>query len=867
MDRNLRRLQGRRTLARLVILFERLWPALWPPLGVAGLFACLALLDIPRILPPWMHAGLLVATALAFLLLLFRGLRRVALPDDRAGDRRLERASGLSHRPLSVLADRPARANAEAEALWRAHVARAVAQVQRLRVGAPRPGLARYDRRALRVGLVVALVAALGIAGWDAPSRLARAMQPALPLEAAPPSTQLQAWITPPGYTRLAPVFLKPEGGSVAVPAGSHLTVNLSGGTGEPSLSLSGHAEPFRALDQESFQADRDLPTGGRLEVLRHGRALAAWDLTVVADQPPRVAWAEPPGGGGRSLQTRLPWQVSDDYGVTSLAAELRLQDRPSAPPLVITIPLPGGEPKTAKGVRLQDLTAHPWAGLPVIGKLIGRDASSQTGESSEAMFELPERAFEHPVAQALIRARKLLSQRPDDRDPVIAALRRLLAAPEALGGDSGAYVNLGALYALLVRERDPGTIEQAQQRMWELALHFEEGAADRTARALEAAREAVREALDKSAKEPTDANRQELEQKLKELEKAIQEHMQALAEQARREMAEMPDNAQSLDSREMQQKAEQAREAAREGRMNDARQKMAELEQMLDQLRNARPAHAKPDRQNAERRQRAKKEMGALQDMIGRQGGLLDQAQQRAAGGDPNAGQRPPSQRSNGSNPPNGPTRPGDRADKNESPASPSDAQRDTDRRVQQALRRALGELMQQMGDLTGKVPPSLGEADTAMRDAGQALSKGQDDAAGAAEQRAIEALQKGGQEMGQQMAQFGAGQPGEDEGDQDGDPNGTSGFTLQDGQNDKGGARQGAPSGQRRRSDRRDPLGRQFGNGNSGADEANDVQVPEEMERQRTRAIQEELRRRGGERTRPQQELDYIDRLLKQF
>ena len=41
----------------------------------------------------------------------------------------------------------------------------------------------------------------------------------------------------------------------------------------------------------------------------------------------------------------------------------------------------------------------------------------------------------------------------------------------------------------------------------------------------------------------------------------------------------------------------------------------------------------------------------------------------------------------------------------------------------------------------------------------------------------------------------------------------------------------------------------------------------VPEERERQRTQAIQEELRRRGGERMRPQQELDYIDRLLKQF
>jgi hypothetical protein len=37
--------------------------------------------------------------------------------------------------------------------------------------------------------------------------------------------------------------------------------------------------------------------------------------------------------------------------------------------------------------------------------------------------------------------------------------------------------------------------------------------------------------------------------------------------------------------------------------------------------------------------------------------------------------------------------------------------------------------------------------------------------------------------------------------------------------------------------------------------------------MEEARTRALQDELRRRGAERTRPQPELDYIDRLLKPF
>jgi hypothetical protein len=47
----------------------------------------------------------------------------------------------------------------------------------------------------------------------------------------------------------------------------------------------------------------------------------------------------------------------------------------------------------------------------------------------------------------------------------------------------------------------------------------------------------------------------------------------------------------------------------------------------------------------------------------------------------------------------------------------------------------------------------------------------------------------------------------------------------------------------------------------------DSNDVRVPEEAERKRSQAIQEELRRRGAERERPQRELDYIDRLLKQF
>jgi uncharacterized protein (TIGR02302 family) len=847
-DRLLRRLTNRRALARAAILFERVWPALWPAIGIAGLFVCAALLDLPRLLPPWAHIGLLAITLLLIVGLLVRGFRDLAAPDDRAADRRLEVASGLSHRPLAVLTDRPSRGqlgpDTAAVALWQVHVMRAVRQVRRLRVGLPRPGLARRDPHALRAALIVALIAALAIAGDDAPTRLAQAMEPTLPRDVPPPETELQAWITPPAYTRLAPIFLKAEGGAVSVPTGARVTVSVTGGAGTPNLALDGRAEPFRALDDTSFQADRDLTEGGRLTVRRNGRDLATWDLTVIADQPPTADWTEPPGRAQGSQQSRLPWQASDDYGVVSLQAELRLRDRPDAPPLVVSLPLPGGTPKSAHGVSQQDLTAHPWAGLPVTAKLVARDALAQTGESRSEEFVLPERPFQNPVARALIAIRRELSLHPDDRAPAKQGLEDLLTAPDAFGGDYGAYVNLGAIYYQLQLDKSPEVIGQSQQRMWDLALHLEEGQSERTARALEEARQAAREALDKAIREPNDANREALDQRLKELEQAIEQHLQALAEEARRNNDEMPfdPNAQHLSNRDMDRTAEQAREAAREGHMDEAQERMAELERMLDRLRNARAEHGRDGERTAAQRQRGRQQMGAVQDMIGRQGSLLDHSQ----------GRFDETTRFRDNRPSTTPTG--------------ENSERDADRRVQQALRRALGELMQQFGDLTGEVPRSLSEADTAMRDATRQLGEGNDQGAGASEQKAIEALQKGGREMGQAMAkQFGP-QQGQEGSEQEGDSDGPMGLSLQDGQHDSQGRgwRQGPPE---RAQPGRDPLGRRYGQGSSGADESADVTVPSERERQRTLEIQEELRRRGGDRARPQQELDYIDRLLKQF
>ncbi len=919
-----RRLGLRRAQARLALWFEALWPALWPAVGTIGLYVALALLGLPPILPLALQWLLLGGFALAALALLWRGLSRMEHPDSGSADRRLETASGLAHRPLALLADRPALADEAGQVLWRAHVARAAASLGRLRVGAPRPGLARRDRRALRGGLVVALVAAFGIAGPDAGPRLLAAFSPTLPAGAAPPATQIEAWITPPAYTGVPPLFLKPEGGGVAVPAGSQLTVSLTGGTGAPALALDGISQNFRVLAQGSWQAERTIATGGRLVVRRRGRQVAGWDVTAIADRPPVIAWSAAPGASSRDQMTRLPWKADDDYGVASLQAELRLKERPDIPPLTVAIPL-AGTPKSARGIAVHDLTANPWAGLAVTARLIGKDAPGQRGMSAQAEFTLPERRFLNPVARALIAVRKQLTLHPEDRTAAIAELARVASDPGAFDNDDSVFLNLSAVISLLARDREAEAVPQTQDRLWELALQLEEASPARTARALADARARLEDALRQAQQGNPD--KQAIDRRIQALQQAIQQHLQALLQQAQREGKTLPPldpNAPAMTDRDLQRMLDRMRSAVQQGRMQDAQQQMAQLEQMLQALEHARPAQPQ-DAQNNAKRQRGQQQMGALQDMLQREGGVLDHTQERASS---NA-QRPGPLPLPGQFPSNGPnlgglshggSPPGDRAqggpppgDQVQGQGQPGQGQNGQgqngqeqngqaqngqdqtgqdqigqsgqgqggrgqpgrrDARVQNALRRALGELMQQFGDLTGKVPGSLGEADQAMQQAVQALGQGQDSQAAAAEQKAIDALQKGGQQMGQQMAtQFGLSmRPGQGQQGQ-GQDSGQDGD--QDGQGDAagnadGGDRDGnyAGTGSFGKQDGpRDPLGRLTGEGTSGSDQGDDVRIPNKTEAQRSREIQDELRRREGQRTRPQEELDYIGRLLKSY
>ncbi len=848
-------LARKRSLARTALWWEGAWPALWPALGVVGLFCIFALLGIPALMPAWLHALVLLGFVLALVPALRHAGRGLRAPSRVAADRRLERASGLSHRPLAALQDRPATDGAAGAALWAAHQARMAALVTRLRVGLPRPGLAARDRMALRGGLLVALGAALGIAGADAPALLARGLTPNLLGTTATAPLRLEAWITPPAYTGAPPLFLQAQGGQVTAPVGSRFQAALSGGGGAPQLDgLPGAG--FAPLGGGSHGAQARLDAPARILIRQHGQDVVVWDIAVQADAPPRATFTETPARAPRGLALRLPWQVEDDWGVASLQARLHLAARPEEAPILLDIPLPSTVAREASGLSQPDFSAHPWAGLEVRLSLEARDGADQAGVSETVLLTLPERSFNHPVARALIEIRKSLSRDPGARLDAMRGLEALAADPEAFEHDLGTYLALRVARALLHRDRRPAAVAEAQAMMWEAALALEEGRDGRTARALAEAQRALREALLEAERNPeNEAERQAVQERIQELREAIRRHLEALADRLQLENAEaLPYDPQQrmLDQRDMERRTQRMEQATRENRLDDAQRELADLEEMLRALQEGRVARGEsPERQR--QRERGQQQMGAVQDMVRRQAEMLDQGQRRAEQEEQRRAQErralsPWNQR------PNQPGQPPPEARRQAEEEARQ--QSEAEARVQRALRRALGELMQQFGDLTGEVPEAMGQADQAMREAMEALSGARD--ARPAQQEAIRRLQEGGRQMAQQMQrQFGQGQgQGEGQGEGQGDPDGS-------GQFGQGGDGQGGEFGL---GEGRDPLGRPRESGGQ-AEHGSDTRVPDEAELLRTRRLQEELRRRGAERERPVEELDYIDRLLRRF
>lgn len=837
-----RRVAAARTFASV----ERAWLALWPAAAVLGVFAAASLFGLWLAgLPLAVHLALLALFVSAFGLALYRARGGLRLASRDAGLARLERDSGAAHQPLRTLDDTlpDGVQDPVTRRLWGLHRERLLAGLARLRVSPPRSLLPARDPWALRAALLLVLVVALVHARGEVGPRLLSAFTPARASAVAEAPPRLDLWITPPAYTRRPPLGAEQTRGqaSLTVPAGSVALVQLHhqtpGGAALAPRAAYGEAEvPFTDLGAGSAEARVELGSDGHLTI-RDGRGgeLASWFVRVAPDAPPTVAFAETPRATHRGV-LRIGYKAGDDYGVAELAMLLAPLGREEEAER-IGLAKPAAQPQRLESGSFADLTAHPLAGLKVMLTLEAVDGLGQKGRSEPLEVVLPAREFRHPMARAIIEQRRQLAGDPATAPDVAGRLAALAETEAAQSLPTTVPLSLRVAAARLSFNREPDSRRGVIDLLWELALFVEDGALSLAERKLRELQEQLQKALEEGGEDA------EIERMMEEMQKALDEYLEELARQAMAdaqranpEQQQLPPDAQTVERRDLQQMLDRARELMRSGAKDAAREMLAQLQQMLENLR----AGTMQAQQQPSPGERA---VSDLQKMIQLQQQLLDKSfqmeRQRRSGETPQQGRqgqqgqqgqrRQPGQQQRGGQP-----QPGGEPDPNGDPMGQAAAEQD-------ALRKALGELMRRLGEAGMEIPRALGQAELQMRNARGALEGEEPGTAAEAQTSAVDSMQRAGQAMMEQLREQMAQQQGQQPGE------GPGGEPMQAG-------RRG-----------RDPLGRSTRN--DGGFDTRGVEIPAEGGLGRARDVLEELYRRAGDQRRPPAELDYYKRLLDRF
>jgi len=830
--------------ARWTIFWERLWPPLAAFATVIGLFLAVSWLGVWLWLPPLARAaGLLVFAALVVAAAIpFVFLR---MPGASEALRRLDRRSGLTHRPATTIADTLAVSDKDpySLALWNAHVERARQAARAFKAGLPSPRIAWRDPYAVRGLVLIACIATFLAAGGERYRRIAAAFD--WQGVVLPANFRVDAWVIPPLYTGKPPVMLPgihpgenfaQLTAPVAVPVNSTLVVRA---TGKVDLDVSGSGGVTASKEPVSAPAGTDehhftIKAAGAA-TLRGAGDDVSWSFNAIPDLPPTIALTKDPQEQRRG-SLLLSYHLQDDYGVTKAEATFARKDdktaKADAPhplfgPPEFPLILPQARTRNGNGQTLKDLTDHPWAGAEVTMTLVAHDDGGNIGKSAPVTFRLPQRVFTKPLARALVEQRRNLAMDAHTKPMVLTALDALTLAPDKFMPDASTYLGLRAIYWTLVRADDDEALRDVTKRLWSMAVDIEEGDMADAQTALRNAEEALRQALANGASD------QEIKQLMDKLREAMNRYMQALAQQLRNNPQNdrpLDPNARMLSQRDLQNMLDRLENMARSGSRDAAQQLLSELEQMMENLQMASPNGGGDDDQMSS----ALDELG---DMIRQQQDLRDRTYKR--GQQQHGGQRGQQGRQGQGD---------QQGDQQEMGRLQQDqkALRDRLNKLLEELRQhGLGQNQpgkgQQQGQGQGEGQDQmseLGRAGQAMGEAEGDLGGGDADGAVDSQGRALDALRKGAQSLAQSMQrQMGQGQ---------------------------GMGRLGR-FGQSRADQDTDPLGRPL-HGHDYSDDSS-VKVPGEIDVQRARRIIEELRKRFGDLGRPQEELDYIERLLKDY
>jgi uncharacterized protein (TIGR02302 family) len=801
-------------LSRWAILWERFWPAFWPTFVVGGLFLAAALFDLLPLLPGWLHLLLLIGFAAAFAYALGRIWPALRFPGFMEGLRRIERVNELRHRPLTGLADGLATSAGDpaASRLWEQYRRQIGRGIGRLRVGLPQAGFMQRDPFALRVLLGLVLLVAI-VGGWrDAPERLLRALTPNLSSLAATGPVSLTLSLTPPTYTNLAPIFLEVGDGAGAGAADTANALKLPIGTNVLALFQGSSAAPDLMLGTTAtpFTAVEPETYQAKAEIRGGDRLAVVSQGRDVAAWPLTVIPDNPPTigftappGAAERKTLRIAYAATDDYGIASVTGTIRRADGQSGPGKIDRIELSLSLPAT-DARQAQQVSYHDLTPHPWAGLPVTIQLTAKDAIGQSASSDTLEIVLPERTFRHPV-ARAVIEQR-----------KRLIMNPDdrrsvaralyAIGSQPPTYNDdLVVVLGLQVAQRRLTMIDGVEDAVDSVQMLLWELALRIEEGELSVAERELRR-LQQELQEAlaNNAPDEEIERLMNELQEAMDEFMAALTEKLKRDMEQQG-----------------GRPHQRQFDPNMMEVHREDLQKLLDRARELAKGGA---------RDAARDLLAQLQEMLENLQAMpfeqqtdpaMAEALQMLDDMDSLAKRqqelldqsfRHSQQLGEGERMPNG----------------------DPGAADQEALRRQLGDLMRRYGEMMGDIPRSLGRAERSMRDATEALEQGAPGQAIEPQTQALGELQKGLQDMAnammEQLQQQAGNRPGQD------------------------------PTNQGR-----DPLGRDE-NG-MGAIDTRDVEIPDQSDVQRARALIEELRKRAGDRARPKVERDYIDRLLKRF
>ena len=550
-------------------------------------------------------------------------------------------------------------------------------------------------------------------------------------------------------------------------------------------------------MDNKNYSTDIKIQENSSVQIYQNDKELYKWYFNIVKDFKPSIDFLSPPSATSRDA-LKVEYYAKDDYGIKNIKLIIQKPKGFLAMKkdnIEVDVPTPLDENKqNIKSTKYTNLSSHIWAGYKTNIVLEVEDALGQKSQSI-VQARLPEKTFSNLLAKSVIDHRKSLALKKTTAEKFVVYLNKVKLNPSAYKNNTRVNEELDNTLSLFNNSQGDDYYLQKNiyEQLWILALAIE----DSGLASAEIALRNSEEELSKSLKEKS--NLEGINSMVSTMDEALSDYLEEMKQnnKYKEENNNLNSDESNLSKKmDIEDLMEDIKDLVGIGASEEAEKKMEQLKELTESMGD--PGERRLG-ENGEMNQR-QAFMQQISELIDEQELMMEESfhqasrQGYASQNSPGAGMK----------------------------HTPED---------QENLRKSLGEIMKEIGEVEREIPEELGRAERAMRQAVRELERGRMERASNAQGRAMEMMKRGSNELEKRMS-------GND------------------------GAVAGGNERRNYESLNRDPLGRMVeGKGNTpGAD----VGISGKREILAAKEIISELYERASDEDRTNEEKGYIGRLL---